>query len=111
MLYQDTVAKVLTEYENIFPLPEHIPLKCELYSSLIVKSAEITMGTRPSTKKSKNNLKNKPSPTLHKLWQKLKKLFEKWKFKGKCRDPDDSLFNSYREARGIFQRRYRYEMR
>ena len=87
MLYQDTVAKVLTEYENIFPLPEHIPLKCELYSSLIVKSAEITMGTRPSTKESKNNLKNKPSPTLHKLWQKLKKSFEKWKFKGKCRDP------------------------
>ena len=42
-LYQQTAAKVLSEYESIFPLLEHIPLKCELYFNLFVKSAELCL--------------------------------------------------------------------
>ena len=36
--YQTNAADVLTEFESFFPTPEFIPLKCHLYSDLLVKT-------------------------------------------------------------------------
>ena len=61
--YQHTAAMALTEYDNLFPLPEHIPLKCELFSNLLVRSAEICMETKLVSKEPKKH--RKPSPRLN----------------------------------------------
>ena len=39
--YQKIAEEALQKYENIFNSPEYIPLKCQLYSDLLVKSAEL----------------------------------------------------------------------
>ena len=89
----------------MFPLPEHIPLKCELYSRILVKSAEISMGIKSEKRKVK--FKRKRSPHLHQAWLKLRKAFRKWKTEGKTKDATSYI--QYKLARGIFQRAYRYE--
>ena len=58
--YQDLTAKVLSEYEAYFPTPEFVPLKCQLYSDLLVKAADISLDTTPPHRPTK---KSKPSPT------------------------------------------------
>ena len=43
--YQWMTAKILQDYEAIFDTDDFIPLKCQLYSELLVKSAEISCCT------------------------------------------------------------------
>ena len=57
--YQHTAATALAEYENMFPLLEHIPLKCELFSRILVQSAEVCLEIKQVKEKAKN--RNKPS--------------------------------------------------
>ena len=45
--YQSVAAEVLSEFESFFQNPEFIPLKCQLYPDLLVKTAEIFVGTNP----------------------------------------------------------------
>ena len=104
--FQDTAAMALSRYEKFFSLPEHIPLKCDLFSRLLVKAAEMTMGVKSEKKTSK--FRNKPSARLHQSWLKLRKHFNVWKGEGKPRG-DSKSFREYKLSRGIFQQVYRYE--
>ena len=42
MHYQTVVKKALLDYETFFEGPEFIPLKCQLYSELLVRAAELS---------------------------------------------------------------------
>ena len=105
-LYQQTAATALSEYEKMFDLLEHIPLKCELFSSILVKSAELCMEIKPARKVRKKRRKH--SPNLHRAWQKLRKAFTTWRNSGKVKDMANTAFIGYKEARAAFQRCYRY---
>ena len=103
--YQESAGRALTEYDDIFPSPVYIPLKCELFSALLVKAADLFIESKPVT--SKNNLKVKPSPQLHSAWQYLQKTFNIWKNTGKIKNSNE--FSQYKRARSSFQRRHRQE--
>ena len=105
--YQHTAAKALLQYEKMFPLPEHIPLKCELYSSILVRAAELCC----KAKSEKRNVvkKNKPSHALHQAWLKLQKHFKKWKMGGKIKTKHCEEFIQYKRYKGEFQLQYRKE--
>ena len=103
--YQVTAGRILSEYDDIFSLPEHIPLKCELFSTLLVKAAELCLESKPAI--IKNNSKSKPSPKLHSAWQHLEKTFNVWKNLGKNKNSYE--FIEYKKARSDFQRQYRLE--
>ena len=109
--YQHMTDIALTEYENLFPLPQHIPLKCELYSQLLVKSAEMSMDMKKVRKASKNKTRNSspPSSILHQNWLRLRKAFRNWKHCGKVKDFQNVFYIQYCRARKAFQQRYRYE--
>ena len=77
--YQAAAAKVLLEYQSLFPTPEFIPLKCQLYSDLLVKASELCLDIKPN--KPKKNLH--PSHELQQAWMHLKKAFNIWKREGK----------------------------
>ena len=104
--YQDTAATALAEYEQIFNLPEHIPLKCELYSSILVRSAELCLESKPIPKCRRTC---KPSKSVHKAWLQLRKAHKVWKKGGKVRDPACKLFQGYKHSRSMFQQQYRKE--
>ena len=58
-------AKILQDYEAIFATDDFIPLKCQLYSELLVKSAEICFKSRSSVPKRKT----KHPPSVHQAWK------------------------------------------
>ena len=105
--YQEYSDKVLTEYDDIFALPEHIPLKCELFSTFLVKAADIFMESKPTN--TRDPIKDKPFPQLHSAWQHLDKTFNAWKKVGKTKKTNNFEFIQYRKARAKFQHRYRQE--
>ena len=102
--YQRLAGKTLTEYESFFPTPEFIPLKCQLYSDLLVKSAEVCLDTKPD----KADKKRKHSPQVHQAWQHLRKTFKIWKREGKLKEPDNQNFLNYKLARANVQHVRRY---
>ena len=69
--YQHAAANVLTEFESFFPAPEYIPLKCQLYSDLLVRCAEIFLEIKPP----QSPKKYKHPPQLQQAWQHLWKCF------------------------------------
>ena len=105
--YQKLAATALTEYDTMFPLLEHIPLKCELFSRILVKSAELCMKVVESKKEPKS--KTKVSAKLHQAWQKLRKQYNIWKLGGKRKESSNTEYMEYKRARGTFQKLYRYE--
>ena len=105
--YQETTLKVLAEYESQFPLPEHIPLKCELFSSILVKSAQLCLQSKPVQKSIK---KNRPSKYVHQAWLQLRKAFKKWKMNGKNKDPKCIYFTALKTSKGKFQQQYRRDI-
>ena len=105
--YQATTDMVLSEYDYRFPLLEHIPLKCELFSRLLVRAAELTLESKPA--KTSARKRTKPSPTLHKAWLKMRKAFGSWKASGKVKDSACKEYEAYRESKRLFQCRYRME--
>ena len=98
--YQSAAAKALSECEAYFSSAEYIPLKCQLYSELLVKCADLTMGTRSLPTSSKSP---RYPPRLHQAWQHLRKCFRLWKQDNKPKDPLNSLLLKYRAARANFQ--------
>ena len=107
-LYQLTAGKFLLDCENMFPLPEHIPLKCELFSQLLVKSAEICLEIKPNRREDQRKRKL-PSPQLEQTYLKMRKCFMRWKETGKSKDPGDASYIAYKSARSLFQRIRRQE--
>ena len=105
--YQHTAATALAEYEEIFSLPEHIPLKCELYSSILVRSAELCLASKPAPKPGR---RKKPSMSVHKAWLHLRKSYKEWKKRGKIKDQACTYFKEYKQARSSFQLQYRQNM-
>ena len=105
--YQHTAATALAEYEEIFSLPEHIPLKCELYSSILVRSAELCLVSKPAPKP---GTRKKPSMSVHKAWLHLRKSYKEWKKRGKIKDQACTYFKEYKQARSSFQLQYRQNM-
>ena len=65
--YQHAAASVLTEFESFFPTSEYIPLKCQLYSDLLVRSAKLFLETKSPQQPSQQ----KHPPQLHQAWQHL----------------------------------------
>ena len=104
--YKHITDEVLLEFDKMFPLPQHIPLKCELFSNLLVKCAELSLVTKHIDRIPKKNKKS--SPILHHTWQVLRKCFKKWKEGGKVKD-DSETFKEYKDAKRLFQQRYRQE--
>ena len=102
--YQRTAAKVLSEFEEFLPAPELIPLKCKLYSELLVKAAEICF----ETKQPKATKKARHPQQLHHAWKHLEKCFNTWKREGKPRGSLHQSHKLYRQARGHFQHIRRY---
>ena len=102
--YQCVAAKILAEYEEFFKTPEFIPLKCQLYSNLLVKAAEVCLEMK------KNTPEKKPRypPRLHQAWMHLRRCFKIWKITGKRKDPSCESFLLYKQARGNFQHIRRY---
>ena len=97
--YQALAGKLLSECESYFPSPEFIPLKCQLYSDLLVKAAEVSVdiSTTSPAKRAKY------PPILHQAWQHLSKMYKIWKISGKPRSQYNSLFVKFRQARANFQ--------
>ena len=103
--YQALAAKFLSECEAFFSSSDFLPLKCQLYSELLVKAAEISLGTKPCMPIAKKFY----SPRVHQAWQHLQKLFKIWKHDEKPRDKGNIAFLRYRQARSAFQQIKRYE--
>ena len=103
--YQKLAGQVLADFEAFFPTPEFTPLKCQLYSDLLVKSAELTMDTKPVQSASKI----RPSPQIHHAWTHLRKYFNIWKNAGRPRDPDNCIYLEYKQSRANFQRVRRHQ--
>ena len=103
--YQNVAADFLSKCDKMFPNPECIPLKCSLYSELLVKSAELCLDTKTATRKKEKCVSNK----MNQVWSHLDKMFKIWKKGGKSRDESNVDFQKYKSARGSFQRMRRYE--
>ena len=97
--YQNTSDKVLQDYESLFNSPEFIPLKCQLYSDLLVKSAELCFPRKsnpPAVRKSR------PPPKVHQAWKHLDKCFKIWKKEGKVKTTNSVSYTRYKQARANF---------
>ena len=97
--YQAMAGKLLSECDSYFPTPEFIPLKCQLYSDLLVRASEISLDTRPNSKVKKHQYRQK----IHQAWQHLQKVYKIWKKAGKPRDLDSLDYRTFRQARAAFQ--------
>ena len=97
--YQALAGQLLLKCEEYFPDPEFIPLKCQLYSDLLVRASEISL----ETKHHSSVKKHKFPPKLHQAWQRLQKAYNIWKKSGKCRERGNQDFLNITRARAAFQ--------
>ena len=93
--YQDLAEKALAEYEQYFPTSEFLPLKCQLYSDLLVKAADLTLKTKPNLPAKKV----KSPPQVHHAWKHLHKYYNIWKREGKPRDTTSNSFLEYKQSK------------
>ena len=105
--YQEAAGTALATYSDMFHLPEHIPLKCELYSNLLVKAAELHMDLKPEKQHSRKMLKS--PPIIHQAWVKLRSAYNTWKKEGKVKDTVSLSYQSLRQAKRHFQCIYRQQ--
>ena len=103
--YQVAATHALTEYESFFDAPEFIPLKCQLYSEILVRAAEMYLGVKSRCL----NKKSKVSPQIHLAWAHLQRCFKIWKKEGKIKCPSSSSFQLYKQARARFQHTRRHQ--
>ena len=103
--YQQLCGEMLSKCEESFPDPECIPLKCQLVSDLLVKSAEIVFESKETQKKPSKPI----SKRKHQAWQHLMKSFKTWKEGGKIKKNCNSDHRRYKAARANFQCLRRYE--
>ena len=107
--YQRTAGQILSEYEQLFREPDFIPLKCQLYSELLVKAGEICL----ETKSPRIDKKVQHCPQVHHAWKHLQKYFKIWKKEGKPRAASNPSYMQYRQSRANFQqiRRYQFNLK
>ena len=98
---------ILKEMEETFNDPEFIPLKCELYSKLLVTCAEKTVKVKPT--KAKTTQKQKFSFRQNLAWSQFDRAYKLWRSAGKPRDKLNLAYKRFREARAKFQAIRRYE--
>ena len=71
-IYQQVAENFLSKCESAFPNPECIPLKCALFSELLVRAAELCLETKPAGKKiEKSNVSKK----MNQAWKLLEGRF------------------------------------
>ena len=99
-------GKLLSECDSYFPTPDFIPLKCQLYSDLLVRASDISLDTRPNSKVKKHQYRQK----IHQAWQHLQKVYKIWKKAGKPRDLDSLDYRTFRQARAAFQQIRRHSV-
>ena len=104
--YQSAVGKTLSYYDSFFSAPECIPLKCKLYSDILVQAAERTLTSSKPPAKSK---RTRVSHKLHQAYQHLRRCYNIWKNEGKPRSTNHTIFSNYRHARSEVQRVRRHE--
>ena len=107
--YKDLSDKVLKEMEELFSNKECIPLKCKLYSELLVFCAENSLPHVPRKTNPRNQKHQRFSPQQNKAWQMFNKRYMDWKRAGKPRNPTNPVFQQFKAARAYFQRVRRYE--
>ena len=104
--YEKLVEEFLTKCDSTFPNHEYIPLKCSLYSDLMVKAAELVFDHAEPYR----NSKQKVSRKMNKAGEHLQSKFNSWKKAGKPKDQTNQYFQEYTAARGDFQRSRRDEI-
>lgn len=104
--YETASNKILRDMEDTFDTPECIPLKCELYSNLLVTCAEKTLKIKASTTRKP---KMKFSHRQNQAWKRFNKSYRVWCTSGKLRDKNNINYSEFKEARSNFQRVRRYE--
>ena len=102
--YQGHAGCLLSLAESSFPDSECIPIKCELYSKLLVNAALSTCEAKKPTSVTSANTKPKQSKNL-----KLAKSFYKMKYKHWNRSKDHPTYKAYVQARKALQQVERYE--
>ena len=105
--YRDATDIALKHMEEVFNEPEFIPLKCELYSRLLVTCAEGTLKVKTSRTRKSRSLKF--SKRQNKAWKEFDKSFKAWSKAGKPRSETNHLYKHFKLARSNFQRIRRYE--
>ena len=105
--YQDYADSILVLAESWFPDPEFIPLKCELYSRLLVNSALSTCVTTLSGTLTRNTKKAKISKQLRRAKAEYRIRYKQWNAMN--RDKNHPTYLAYTEARRVLQRTERYE--
>ena len=103
--YQQLADQALTNFEQYFPTPEFLPLKCQLYSDLLVRAGELSLKIKPV----RSAKKACPTPQLHHAWKHLHKCYKLWKYQGKPRDHCSISFLQYKTSRANFQQIRRYQ--
>ena len=105
--YRAETDIALKSMEIAFNSPEFVPLKCELYSRLLVNCAEKTFKVKQTqTSKSKSI---KFSKQQNQAWTQFDKSFKMWARAGKPRNESSQLFKQFKLARSNYQRVRRYE--
>ena len=105
-IYQQVAENFLSKCESAFPNPECIPLKCSLFSELLVRAAELCLETKPSGKKiEKSNVSKK----MNQAWKLLEGRFNNWKRNGKTKNESNKAYQKYKAARASFQQTRRAE--
>ena len=105
--YRDATDIALKHMEEVFNEPEFIPLKCELYSRLLVTCAEGTLKVKTTRTRKSRSLKF--SKRQNKAWKEFDKSFKAWSKAGKPRSETNHLYKHFKVARSNFQRVRRYE--
>ena len=105
-LYQEYTDTVLSLAEAVFPDPELFPLKCQLYSHLLVNSAVSTCAVRQPSSHSQSN-KKKISKKLRLAKSEYRIRYKQWNNTGRIKD--HPTYQAYIIARRVLQRTERYE--
>ena len=103
--YKEISSQMLTEAEALFPDPEFIPLKCELYSNLLVRAAELSCATSHKRPEKRCLV----PPQVNRAWKKLQRAFKNWKQEGKPRLPSSNSYLTFKQARSNLQQIRRYQ--
>lgn len=105
--YDEQTSDMLRKAETIFDSPEFIPLKCELYSNLMVKSAELCFDFKLI--KSKKDKPIKFSRQVEEAKRMYLKCYRTWKDAGKPSDKDNESYLSYVSSKRCLQTTQRSE--
>ena len=105
--YQEYTDTILSLAESTFSDPQLFPIKCELYSHLLVNSAVKTCALKKSRSCTKSKYKTKISKKLKHARSEYRIRYGQWNRTG--RRKDHPTYKAYITARKVLQRIERYE--